>query len=597
MISVICTIYNTRKYLKKCIESILDQTYNDIQIVLIDDGSTDGSAEILDDYAKRDTRIKLIHQQNKGHSEARNVGLLASEGEYVYFVDSDDYIHPRTLEILYNNMITYDADVSVGNVSRRVPLDVSNNRCRAFSNMEALHVIVDAVKVHYMNSTFLPMCATWNKIFKKSIFDNIKFPTGHVHDDNFTVHKIYYKAERIVLTSAITYFYTRNDNGIVAKGLYDDDMILAYEDRIKFFQDHSLNELIPLTYQRYEEVLYRTYMQKKDPALIPKMEALRNSYYDCRIPEEIKQFQTIGLYFETLCFLNGMTSWMYNFINGLNSEYRIVIFTKRTDDRIRKKFRGLAEIITIEDGKRYQCDILLNNSPLCDTPSCFDYKKMYCMIHCDYANHEDRGKMHFDKYQNYIAVSKIAADNMCREFGVRCDYVEGLFMRDCPKPRKVLHLVSATRFSKEKGFDIFRKFATLLKDNGVLFEWRIYTDTDIIAHVTRMPYPEMVKCGGVDTKDLMAYMADADYVVQLSQVEGFGLAVHEALMVGTPVIASDIPVFRKYIQNGYNGYLIPKDMKGVDIDQICNNIPTGFSYENQFFDMKKKWERILTESR
>ena len=116
---------------------------------------------------------------------------------------------------------------------------------------------------------------------------------------------------------------------------------------------------------------------------------------------------------------------------------------------------------------------------------------------------------------------------------------------------------------------------------------------DMMSARKMMPYPEMVRCNGIDHEILMNYMADADYVVQLSDSEGFGMVVHEALMMGTPVIASDIPIFNKYIKNGYNGYLLPVNMENVDVYQICNNIPKDFVYDNQYDSLQNQWKTIL----
>ena len=113
MISIIVPVYNVEKYLSRCLDSILVQTYRDFELILVDDGSTDRSGAICDEYASRDERIKLIRQSNQGLSVARNVGLDAARGDYIGFVDSDDYIHPETYQILLDALLKYDADLSV----------------------------------------------------------------------------------------------------------------------------------------------------------------------------------------------------------------------------------------------------------------------------------------------------------------------------------------------------------------------------------------------------------------------------------------------------------------------------------------------------
>ena len=112
MISVIVPVYNAEKYLKECIRSILNQTIQNLELILVNDGSTDGSGYICDEYINKDNRIKVIHKENGGVSSARNMGISEATGEYFTFVDSDDYLEPNALEILYNDIIIYNADIS-----------------------------------------------------------------------------------------------------------------------------------------------------------------------------------------------------------------------------------------------------------------------------------------------------------------------------------------------------------------------------------------------------------------------------------------------------------------------------------------------------
>ena len=118
MISVIVPVYNTEKFLKNCISSIANQTYKDLEIILVNDGSTDNSGKICDDFAQKDSRIKVIHQSNKGVGAARNAGLDVAKGAYIGFVDSDDILRPDMYEFLLNNLIVHNADISVCGVQK-----------------------------------------------------------------------------------------------------------------------------------------------------------------------------------------------------------------------------------------------------------------------------------------------------------------------------------------------------------------------------------------------------------------------------------------------------------------------------------------------
>ena len=602
MISVICCIYNTRQYLTRCIESILHQSFRHFELILIDDGSTDGSGVIADRYANSDSRVRVMHQGNVGLAESRNRGIRLAKYDLIYFVDSDDYINIGTLDLLYSIMQKENADISIG----RVILDHSHTiRChrnvydstlvrsyRTFTNIEALHVLVDAVKRNYRDQEFLPLCATWNKIFRKSLFDNVIFPPDRVHEDNSTAHRLLYAAQKIVLADAVTYSWTRRHSSLSSGNLYDLDMVAAFEDRVQFFTETNLTEFLPLSYCRYEAILYSAYLKLKYPELIERMKQMELVDLDYKVPQDIQKYRTIGLYCPELIKTNGITTWIYNFCNGLKDKFSIVVYANTTSNHIRAKFRNLVPLVKLEADHVYNCDVLLVNS-LSSPPDNIKCDLTYTVLHCDFSACHNRIEGQFDASRKYIAVSEYAAQRMKDRFGIECDYVEGLFLQAKPSIKNVLHLVSATRFNREKGFDDFIKLASWLSQNGVLFEWRIYSDYSTIPVNIG---PSMIVLPAVDNSALLSFMADADYVVQLSHSEGFCFVVHESLLVGTPVIVSDIPIFRKYIQDGVNGYILPNDVENFDVVRL-KHLPKSFVYETHFDDMKKKWINILGEQR
>ena len=266
MISVICTTYNMAGYITKCIRSVLGQTYRDTEIIIIDDGSEDETAGILERFRQQDSRIRVITQSNKGHSEARNVGVEASRGDFIYFIDADDYIHPQTLLTLKENMDVTGADISIGNVTRGI-LQCGGliNERKMLTLGEALKIVTECRYTVFENPMKLPLTATWNKIFKRRMFDNVHFPAGRTHDDNFTVHRFLADAEKVVYTPAITYRYTNKPNSISNTGLYSNmDMVMAYEDRIQFFDERRLTKYLPDTLAYFMHVCARTYECTKD---------------------------------------------------------------------------------------------------------------------------------------------------------------------------------------------------------------------------------------------------------------------------------------------------------------------------------------------
>mgnify|MGYP003300405427 CR=1 FL=1 len=180
LISVIVPIYNVELYLSKCLDSVINQTYKNLEIILIDDGSVDNCPIICDKYAKKDKRIKVIHKDNKGVSSARNYGLEIATGNYVIFIDSDDYIEPTMLEILYINMKKTNSDISICNYN-----NVENNISKKGSLIEINNSKLS--KEEFYNYLFYNTyyCGyLWNKLFKKKVIDKIRFDEEiHILED------------------------------------------------------------------------------------------------------------------------------------------------------------------------------------------------------------------------------------------------------------------------------------------------------------------------------------------------------------------------------------------------------------------------------
>lgn len=208
LISVVIPVYNVEKYLSKCIESILNQTYKKLEIILVDDGSSDLSRNICDEYCKKDIRIKVIHKENGGLSDARNVGILNATGKYICFIDSDDYIEKNMLELLYLDIKNNDSDISCcGKVCEYPTNTIRYNDKSDFciSNMEALRKML--LKDEIDNSA----C---DKLFKIELFENIKFPVGRYYEDIATIYKTFMISEKISHIKNIGYHYCMRNNSI-----------------------------------------------------------------------------------------------------------------------------------------------------------------------------------------------------------------------------------------------------------------------------------------------------------------------------------------------------------------------------------------------
>lgn len=241
MISVIVPIYNVEKYLSRCIDSILNQSFTDLEIILVDDGSTDNCGKICDKYKLIDDRIKVIHKKNGGLSDARNAGITVAKGKYLMFVDSDDFIDNDMCKILLDKMEKYKVDI----VSCNFFFNYSNG-IRKINNqsIKTLTVLnnLETVKAYFCNYS-VDLNVVWNKLYKKELFTkyNIIFPKDYIHEDNFIIYKLYYYAKKICIINDILYFYEQRDNSIVGK-IFSQNILSQIEcikDHCVFAKEHD----------------------------------------------------------------------------------------------------------------------------------------------------------------------------------------------------------------------------------------------------------------------------------------------------------------------------------------------------------------------
>lgn len=209
MISVIVPVYNVERYLRECVDSIINQTYRDLEIILIDDGSSDKCGSICDEYAKKDERVRVIHTDNSGLSIARNTGIEAAQGDYIGFVDSDDWIDSRMYEILIDRMNESGADIVVG----QYWYESDFTKRRIGVNQEVILPPEQAVRwivLGQLNDL------AWNKLYKASCWKNVRYPENCVYEDITTTYKVFLNANRIATSSECVYHYRDRKDGITA---------------------------------------------------------------------------------------------------------------------------------------------------------------------------------------------------------------------------------------------------------------------------------------------------------------------------------------------------------------------------------------------
>lgn len=250
LVSIIVPVFRVEEYLKRCIESMINQTYKNIEIILVDDGSDDNCPKICDEYSKKDQRITVIHKQNGGLSDARNFGIKKSKGEYITFVDSDDTIEPDYIECLLNTLIKNNADISI--CGYMVKYDNGKNIPNANGKKLVLNSKETLENMLYQEDFNV---ASWAKLYKRNLFDKIEFPVGKIHEDAFTTYKLVLKSKTIACDLKPLYNYMIRSNSILT-GKFSEKKLLVVD-----------------AYDEMEEVLLKKYEDLKDAAIRGKVYA------------------------------------------------------------------------------------------------------------------------------------------------------------------------------------------------------------------------------------------------------------------------------------------------------------------------------------
>lgn len=246
MISIVVPIYNVEQYLKSCVDSILSQTYRNTEIILVDDGSPDNCPRICDEYAKKDERIRVIHQKNKGLSGARNTGIDNARGEYLIFVDSDDTIEHTMVEELYGYALKNDcAMVACG---RNYVFEDGQIVCKITDEVNQVYNFEDAM--YEMNTFTLFDMSAWAKIYKKELFSNIRFPEGKLSEDYYIAFKLIDLAQAVGYVAKPLYNYLQRQSSISRNKKINHDFAYAAKEQMEYL-DKKYPELSVLGHTAY----------------------------------------------------------------------------------------------------------------------------------------------------------------------------------------------------------------------------------------------------------------------------------------------------------------------------------------------------------
>lgn len=300
LISVIVTIYNIERYIEKCIISIINQTYKNIEIILVDDGSKDKSANICDEYEKKDRRIKVIHKENGGHSDARNTGLDMATGEYYMFVDGDDYIKEDMIERMYDELVKSSTDMVICEFQY---VDEDGNYIEQEINKQPPKVILDE-KIFWDTYMTYGIMVVWCKLFKKKCFENVRFPRGQLHEDEAVMHRLIGNCNEICYINERLYFYVQRNGSTMNKKISIDNLcyINTVYERINYLIGKKI--YIPIGDINYSGII-----------------KIHDYYVENR-----KMIKTEKIKFKKYCKIIKKTSFKVMFLKNQNIKNRIRAF-------------------------------------------------------------------------------------------------------------------------------------------------------------------------------------------------------------------------------------------------------------------------------
>lgn len=263
LLSIVVPVYKTEQYLERCVESLVHQTYCNLEIILVDDGSPDRCGEICDQWQRIDSRIRVIHKENGGLSDARNTGIDAATGEYLAFVDSDDYVDAQMYETMIGAMERLDARMACcGRYFAKNDEVIPMHCMKAETVFSGTEAIREMLLGGYVEE------ASWDKVYKRALFRDIRFPKGEINEDIVVMPMLLNNAKRIVHVGAPFYYYCQNGESITRSAYSEKKrVVLKHLDEVKQFLTEECDELLadyPILQARYcQSVLYLLLDNKK----------------------------------------------------------------------------------------------------------------------------------------------------------------------------------------------------------------------------------------------------------------------------------------------------------------------------------------------
>ena len=246
IISIIVPIYNVESYLERCIESILNQSFKEFELILVNDGSTDSCKDICNEYKKRDSRIVVVNKKNEGVSSARNLGLDLAKGEYIGFIDPDDFINKDMYKILFDTIQANNSDMVICdyykvneddiNKFRNLKCNCENIKIKNLNNLESIdNLFLTGEKFIF----------AWNKLYKRDLFSDLRYEQGRIYEDEYLAHRILYKCKKVSVIEVKMYYYVQRKGSIVNSPftVRKFDKVYAIKDRVDFLREKNLTYL------------------------------------------------------------------------------------------------------------------------------------------------------------------------------------------------------------------------------------------------------------------------------------------------------------------------------------------------------------------
>ncbi|MGZ5509828.1 MAG: glycosyltransferase [Nitrososphaeraceae archaeon] len=325
-ISIIIPVYNGVKYLPKCIDSVLNQTYKNLEIILVDDGSTDESGKICDTYSLKDKRIKVIHKENGGVSDARNVGLKVATGKYIGFIDHDDFIESDMYEILLKTLYAYDADIvqcaSYKIIDKKINPEHYSGTVEQFDVTSALE---ESIRVRSFSHS------VWNKLYKKDLLQGIEFPLNMLNVDINFNYKVFIKAQKLVSIDIPKYYYLKRKDSVTGSLAYLNKMDVFYN-YLEIMKSISRDfpSLFNITQERFVKTLLKIYKQLETNRYFDIDKKRRNLIQDY-INKNHRSLVSNPL-------INGKTKFL---LKLFKKNFGLVYYSLDLDYRFRKKIKRM----------------------------------------------------------------------------------------------------------------------------------------------------------------------------------------------------------------------------------------------------------------